>query len=114
MLLARAHHIEVCVEGRDLVDLRHGDLELLGQRLQVSLRQASLLVLDEMEIFDQQRALPRTVGENRTNGSHLLLSEHPAARKRRGLAATGAWMDGAAPSPARAVALGNVIHALVS
>src|SRR5204862_3168786 len=90
---------------------RHGDLELLGQRLQMSLRQASRLVLDEVEIFDQQRALSRTITENRANGSHLLLAQNAAARKRRRLAATRAWMDGATPSPEYAVALGNVIHA---
>ena len=57
--LAVGHDVEVGVEGRDLVDLRHRDLELFGQRLQMPLRQAALLVLDQVQILDQQRALAR-------------------------------------------------------
>ena len=57
------HHVEMGVEGRDLVHLRHRDLELFRQRLQMSLRQTALLVLDEVQVFDQQRALARPVAE---------------------------------------------------
>ena len=97
-----ADDIEMGVEGRDLVDLRHRDLELFGQRVQVPLGQAALLVLDEVQVFDQQRALARPVAQQRLDGSHLLLPQHPPARKRRRLAAAGARMDRpAGPAPRR-------------
>ena len=71
--LAIAHDVEVRVEGRDLVDLRHRDLELFRQRVQVALGQAALLVLDEVQVFDQQRALARALAEQRFDGGDLLL-----------------------------------------
>src|SRR3977135_909749 len=77
----------------------------------MSLRQAAFLILDEVQVFDQQRALAWPVAEQRLDGGDLLLSEHPAARERRRLAASGARMDRATASPSHRVALGNVIHA---
>ena len=51
-LLAVGHHVEVGVEGRNLVDLGHRDAQFLRQRMQMSRRQAALAILDEMQIFD--------------------------------------------------------------
>ena len=81
-----------------------GILQLFGQRLQMALRQAALLVLDEVQILDQQRALARALAKQRLDRRHLvLLSTRPRGKRRR-LAPARAWMDGAtarprAPSP---------------
>ena len=60
-VLILTHDVEMRIEGRDLVDLRHGDPEFFGQSMQMTLGQAPFLVLDEVQIFDQQGALARSV-----------------------------------------------------
>ena len=52
-------HIDVGVKRRNLLHLRHRDLEFFGERRQVPGGEASLLVLDQVQILDQQRALAR-------------------------------------------------------
>ena len=109
--LAVRHDIEVGVEGRDLVDLGHRDLELFGQRLQMPLRQATLLVLDQVQILDQQRTLTRARREQRLDGRGLLGLQHPTFGKGSAFAPPRAWMDGAARiAPAAARRLRCVVH----
>ena len=104
--LAVRHHIEVRVEGRDLVHLGHRDLEHFGQRVQVARRQAAFLVLDQMQVLDQQRALARPLAQQRLDGRRLVLPAAPGPRERRRLAPARARMDRAAPDPSLAVGLG--------
>ena len=101
--LAVADHIEVGVEGRDLIDLRHRDAQLGGQGLQVLLGQAALRVLDQVQVLDEQRALARPIAQQGLNRRHLVLAQHPPLGKQRRLAAAGARMDRTSAGLARAV-----------
>ena len=63
--LALLHHIEMRVEGRDLIDLGLRELHLGGERGQVRAGDVAVLVLDQMQMLDQQIALARAVAEQR-------------------------------------------------
>jgi type VI secretion system secreted protein Hcp len=56
-------HVEVVVEGGDLVHLGLGQAELLRQGGQVLVRQAAVAVLDGVQVFDQQVAPARGVAQ---------------------------------------------------
>ena len=60
-LFTFAHNIEMVIERGDLIDLRLAQLHLMGQRMQMACGQAAIAVLNEVEIFDQQVAAPRSV-----------------------------------------------------
>jgi hypothetical protein len=81
------------IEGRDLVDLRHGDPEFFRQRVQMTLGQAPFLVLDEMQVFDQQGALAGAVAEQGFDSCDLAVFENATTGKRRSFTAAGAWVD---------------------
>src|ERR1700704_2641364 len=53
------------VEGRDLVDLRHRKLHLVGERDQARGREMPVAVLDTMQVFDQEIAPARIIPEQR-------------------------------------------------
>ena len=53
------HHVEMGVEGRDLVDLGLGELHLVGERGEVRRRNVAVAVLDQVQEFDQQVAPAR-------------------------------------------------------
>ena len=83
--IALEHHIEVRVEGGDLVDLRLRQTHLLGECCKMGGTQAMIFVLNEMEVFDEEIALARPRAQQRP---HLLerlgieltaLGEHLAA-----------------------------------
>src|SRR5204863_6541384 len=57
--LALLHHVEMGVEGRDLVDFRKRELHLLGERGEMRGREMAVLVLDEMQVLDKKIALAR-------------------------------------------------------
>ena len=59
------HDVEMGVEGGDLVDLDQRQLHLLGQRRQMPRMEATVLVLEQMQEFDQQIAPARPVAEQR-------------------------------------------------
>ena len=61
------HHVEMGVEGRDLVDLGERKLHLLSQRGQVRRREMAVAVLDEVQVLDQQIATARPVAQKGTN-----------------------------------------------
>ena len=67
--LALLHHIEMGVEGRDLVDLGLRQAHLLGERRQMRGREMAVAVLDQVQMLDQQVAPARAVAEQ---GPHLL------------------------------------------
>ena len=54
-------HVEMVVEGRDLVDLRHRKPHLVGERDQVRSREMSVVVLYTVQVFDEQVAPARRV-----------------------------------------------------
>ena len=59
------HHVEVMVEGRDLVNLRHRHPHLGRQRGEVGRRQTAEAILDQVQVFDQQVAAARRTAEQR-------------------------------------------------
>ncbi len=99
------------VKGRNLVHLRHGDLELFGQRMQVPGGQASLLVLDQVQILDQQRALARPFAEDGLDGGDLPRLQHPAFGEVGALAPPGPRMNCAPAAGSADTACARVIHA---
>src|SRR5262249_54833242 len=67
--LAFLHHVEMGVEGRDLVDLRERELHLGRERGEMRGRKVAVTVLDQMQMLDQEIALARALAEQR---AHLL------------------------------------------
>ena len=63
--LALLHHVEMGIEGRDLVDLGQRKLHLLRQRGEMRGRDVPVMVLDQVQVLDQQVAPPRPVGKQR-------------------------------------------------
>ncbi|MGC0323523.1 hypothetical protein ABIG06_004152 [Bradyrhizobium sp. USDA 326] len=61
--LALLHHVEMRVERRGLEHLGEGELHLVGERRQMGSRDLVVLVLDQVQIFDQKVAPPRPVAE---------------------------------------------------
>ena len=59
------HHVEMRVEGRDLVDLGLRELHLGGERREMRGGDVAVLVLDQMQMLDQQVAPARAVGQQR-------------------------------------------------
>ncbi len=60
---ALLHHIEMGVERRGLEHLRKRQLHLVGKRREMGRGNLMIFVLDEMEMLDQEIALPRPVAE---------------------------------------------------
>jgi hypothetical protein len=67
--LALLHHVEVGIEGRDLVDLGQREPHLLRQRSEMRGRKMAVAVLDQVQMLNQQVALARALTEQRP---HLL------------------------------------------
>ena len=79
------------VEGRDLVDLGHGEAHLRRERREMARGKAAVTVLDPVQMLDQQIAAARRGAQQRAN---LLL------RRRLDLPALFG-VAGLAPPPAR-------------
>ena len=56
-------HVEMGVEGRDLVDLGLRQAHLLGERREMGGREVAVAVLDQMQMLDQQIAPARPLAE---------------------------------------------------
>ncbi len=65
--LALAGHVEMGIEGRDLVDLGLGQPHLVGQRRDMGRREMAVGVLDQVQEFDQQIAAARPVAQKRAD-----------------------------------------------
>ena len=79
--LVLAHHVEMGVEGGDLVHLGLRQPHLLGKGRQMLGREMPVMVLDQVQLLDQQVAAPRPVTQERQDlvpgfGTHL-----PPARR---------------------------------
>ena len=85
--LAFLHHVEMGVEGRDLVDFGERELHLLRQRGEMRGGEMAVFVLDQVQVLDQEIAPARPVAQQR---AHLL------ERRRVDLAALGRLRGAAA------------------
>ena len=61
------HHVEMRIEGRDLVDFGVRHLHLLRERGEMRGGEMAVMVLDQMQMLDQQIAPARPVGEQRAH-----------------------------------------------
>ena len=88
--LAFLDHIEVVVERRHLIDLGLGEAHLAGQGGEMSGRQMAVLVLDQVQVFDQQIMPSWLVPQKFLNVLHRRRLGLPAFRECAcpGLAAT--------------------------
>ena len=93
------HDVEVGIEGRDLVDLRHGNGHEAGERVEVAGLEAALGVLDEMEVLDQQVAPVGAFADHFPDIRPGRVVEYPAFRVRRRLAAPGSRMNSTFDEP---------------
>ena len=64
---ALLHHIEMGIEGRDLVDLCHAQAHFLGQSTQMRCGKMAIFILDEVQILNQQIAPARAVAQQRAH-----------------------------------------------
>ncbi len=67
--LALLDHVEMGVEGRDLVDLGLGEAHLLCERCQMGGREMAEAILDQVQVLDQESAPARPALEQ---GAHRL------------------------------------------
>ncbi len=65
--LAFLHHVEMRIEGCDLVDFGQRELHLLGQRGEMRRREKTVLVLDQMQMLDQEIAAALAFAEQRAH-----------------------------------------------
>ena len=100
--LAFLHHVEMSVEGRDLVHLGERKLHLQRQRGKMGGREVAVFVLDQMQVLDQEIAPPRPVAEQRA---------HLVEGLRVDLAALGRSPRAVAPSRPGRLIVGPRVHA---
>jgi hypothetical protein len=65
--VALLHHVEMMVEGRNLVHLRLAQPHLLGERREMGGGQAPVFILDAMQMLDQEIPPPRRIPEQGAN-----------------------------------------------
>src|SRR3546814_17379548 len=90
---ALQHDVEVGVEGGDLIDRRHRQIHLLGQRAQVARRQVAVAVLNQVQVLDQQIRPPRAVAQQSLDLFRHFEVELPTLGGLRCLAAARARMN---------------------
>ena len=86
--LALAHHVEMGVEGGDLVDLGLAETQLLGQRRKMRRREMPVRVLDQVKELDQMIAPARPVAEKAAHLGQRRILELAPLRRVTALAAT--------------------------
>ena len=91
--LAFGDDVEMGIEGGDLIDLRHGDLHLLGQGREMAGGEMAIAVLEEMQELDQQIAVARPVAQQGMDLRPGLRLDLPALARRRRLAPARARVD---------------------
>jgi hypothetical protein len=96
------HHVEMGVEGRDLVHLGERELHLLRQRGEMRGGEMAVAVLDQVQVLDQEIAPALALAQQ---GPHL------GERLRLDLAALGCPAGAVAPSRAGRALVGPRIHA---
>ena len=92
--LALLHHVEVVVEGGDLVDLGLGEAQLLGQGRDVLGGDVAPAVLDQVEELDQEVAPAWPIAQQRPDSVECLGLDLPAAAGGPPAALALAWMQG--------------------
>jgi hypothetical protein len=78
------------VEGRDFVDLGLRHFHLEGERGQMWRGDVAVMILDQMQMFDQQIAAARSVDQQRLDISERGRIDLAALRRARRFAAAGA------------------------
>ena len=92
------HHVEMRIEGGDLVDLGLRQPHLGGERGEMGGGEMAVAVLDEMQILDQQVAPARPVGQQRPHFIERQRVDLAALGRARRPAPAGACRWGAAAS----------------
>ena len=98
--LAFLHHVEVVVEGGDLVDLGLGEAQLLGECRDVRCGDVAVPVLDQMQELDQEVAAAGTLAQEGADVGQRFGLNLPAAAGDAPPALAFAWMQ-RPPSRAR-------------
>ena len=80
--LALFDHVEVVVERRHLVDLRHRHLHLVRKRDQMRRGQAAVMVLNLVQVLDQEIAAARRIAKQGQDILARLRVDSPAFRCR--------------------------------
>ena len=83
------HHIEMRIEGRDLVDFGERELHLRRQRSEMRRGEMAVVVLDQMQMLDQQIAPARPVDQQRLHFFKRLRIDLAAFGRPRRPAAAG-------------------------
>ncbi len=110
--LAFLHHVEMGVEGRDLIDLGERELHFLRQGGEMGGREMTVMVLNQMQMLDQEiaparpigqqaRALPRALSD-RPGGPSACAAAGAARRPRAGWAARSAAARSGSSCPFKA------------
>ena len=84
-------HVEMRIEGRDLIDFGLRKLHFGRQRRQMRARYVAVFVLDQMQMLDQKVAAARAIGQERLDIRHRLRIDLAAFR---GFAVAGAGRFG--------------------
>ncbi len=101
--LVLLHHVEMGVEGRDLVDFGLRELHLLRERGEMRGGQIAVLVLDQVQVLDQEIAPALAIAQQRA---------HLRERSRLDLAAFRRLAGAVAPSRTGALLVGARVHGL--
>jgi hypothetical protein len=102
-LLAVHDNVEMGVEGSDLVDLHESEPHVLGERREVARVQAAVMVLDEVQEFDQEIGPAWTVAKQCPDLVERGLVDLPPPWGVAGLPTAGARVDAAVGAPLVAV-----------
>ena len=79
--LALLHHIEMCIEGRDLVSRGLREPDLFAERAQMAGGNIVVAVLNEMQILDEQVVTPRLIPQKLAYLLERLSIELPPLRE---------------------------------
>src|SRR5207249_1085529 len=94
------HHVEMGVEGRNLVDLGERELHLLRERGEMGGREMAVAILNEVQMLDQEIAPARAIAQQRA---------HLRQRLRLDLTAFGRLARAVAPAQSSAI-VGACVH----
>jgi hypothetical protein len=92
-VLTLLHYVEVGVKGRDLIHFGERELHFLGERSQMCRRQMAEAILNEVQMFDEKIALPRSIAQQCAHVCERRRVDLSALRRARGAAADRFSLD---------------------
>ena len=98
--IAFFQNVEMRIKRRDLISLRHRDAHLFRQGGQMGCRNLIVLILDQMQVFDQQVALSRPIASvfgDLLDRRRDKLTSFVCARPRRFFAGVPASVNSSSP-----------------